>query len=294
MNRLIILVPALIGLSASSFSIPSGLQPLALDSFEQSVQSDIMKYGFPGTARLIFRKGYVLSYDGRNRTAHWVAERLSRDRLGGSATQRGLSFRIDRSVPAEHQSKNGDYLNSNLDRGHLAAAANHTGSADDVKETMIYSNASPQVGVHFNQGIWKWLEEDTREWAKVVDELYVYTGPIYRAKEPEEVVDPVGGRTTKWVRYQVIGDRNVAVPTHFFKVMLAEIDGKVAVQAFVLPNKAVDVDRDDVDWDGFLRSVDEVERRTGLDFFNVLSSRKQRELEKEVAPTAWSLAAPTN
>jgi endonuclease G len=114
----------------------------------------------------------------------------------------------------------------------------------------------------------------------------VFTGPIYRDKPDNLEVDADGKR---WVKYEVIGDNVVGVPTHYFKIMLAEIDGQILVQTFILPNVVSDVAREDIEWDEFLFSVDEVERRTGLDFFNLLSKRLQKQLEQPPASTAWTL-----
>jgi endonuclease G len=44
-----------------------------------------------------------------------------------------------------------------------------------------------------------------------------------------------------YVRYQVIGANSVAVPTHFFKVIIAETgDQNYDMEAYVLPNKVID------------------------------------------------------
>lgn len=44
-----------------------------------------------------------------------------------------------------------------------------------------------------------------------------------------------------YVRYQVIGANSVAVPTHFFKVLVAETDDyKLDMEAYVMPNQAID------------------------------------------------------
>lgn len=42
-------------------------------------------------------------------------------------------------------------------------------------------------------------------------------------------------------RYQVIGSNHVAVPTHFFKVVVGEMatSGDLEMEAFVLPNEAI-------------------------------------------------------
>ena len=42
------------------------------------------------------------------------------------------------------------------------------------------------------------------------------------------------------LRYQVIGPNNVAVPTHFFKVVVGETDNnELELEAFVLPNEKI-------------------------------------------------------
>jgi endonuclease G len=44
-----------------------------------------------------------------------------------------------------------------------------------------------------------------------------------------------------YVRYQVIGTNSVAVPTHFFKVIVAETDEqKLDMEAYVMPNQVID------------------------------------------------------
>lgn len=44
-----------------------------------------------------------------------------------------------------------------------------------------------------------------------------------------------------YVRYEVIGSNNVAVPTHFFKVVAIETTtGDLELEAYVMPNQAVD------------------------------------------------------
>ena len=61
----------------------------------------------------------------------------------------------------------------------------------------------------------------------------VCTGPLYMPHQ-----EPDG---KSYIRYQVIGPSQVAVPTHFYKVIVCtEADGRVAASAaFVLPNAAV-------------------------------------------------------
>jgi endonuclease G len=44
-----------------------------------------------------------------------------------------------------------------------------------------------------------------------------------------------------YVTYQVIGRNHVAVPTHFFKMVIGEAeDGNLDMEVYVMPNKALD------------------------------------------------------
>lgn len=65
--------------------------------------------------------------------------------------------------------------------------------------------------------------------------------------------------------YQVIGTNNVAVPTHLYKVVLAEDDDKPTILgAFVIPNEPVTFEHKLQD---FQVSLEELERYSGLVFF---------------------------
>lgn len=43
-----------------------------------------------------------------------------------------------------------------------------------------------------------------------------------------------------WIKYQVIGDNHVAVPTHFYKIIVVESkDSKLYLECYVLPNQVI-------------------------------------------------------
>lgn len=44
-----------------------------------------------------------------------------------------------------------------------------------------------------------------------------------------------------YVKYEVIGANNVAVPTHFYKVLVVEkTNGELELEAYVMPNQVID------------------------------------------------------
>lgn len=235
----------------------------------------IMKYGYPGTAMLRYRDGYVLSYDARNRVPFWVCERLDADALDGGANRKRSSFRADTSIAPEFRSDNGDYERSGFDRGHMAPAGDHKEDQAEMDGTFLLSNVAPQAGEGFNRDYWNSLEERIRGWART-RELYVYTGPLYLPAK--------GPNGKRYVRYQVIGGGGVAVPTHFFKLVVAENGGGVEAVAFVLPNRPI---AGGTPLSRFLVSVDDLERVSGLDFMDVLADNTEARLERGMPAEVW-------
>lgn len=115
----------------------------------------------------------------------------------------------------------------------MAPAANHRLSQDLCDETFLLSNISPQVGAGFNRDKWEHLERYVRGTTKIYKNVYVCTGPLYLPK-----VDAQDGKS--YIKYQVIGSNNVAVPTHFFKVLVGELDNQqLEMEAYVLPNEVI-------------------------------------------------------
>ncbi|XP_007228964.3 endonuclease G, mitochondrial [Astyanax mexicanus] len=215
----------------------------------------VMKYGFPSLSNVRSRESYVSSYDPRCRTAAWVIEQLSPETLSGSADRKRCDFKEDESVHVYHRSTNPDYRGSGFDRGHLAAAANHKWSQKAMEDTFYLSNVAPQ-NPHLNQNAWNNLEQYCRSLTKQFHNVFVCSGPLYLPRQ-----EPDG---KMYVKYQVIGKNHVAVPTHFFKVVILENRrGEVELRSYVMPNTPVD---DKIPLERFLVPIESIERASGLLF----------------------------
>ncbi|XP_061671954.1 endonuclease G, mitochondrial isoform X1 [Syngnathoides biaculeatus] len=217
----------------------------------------VMKYGFPSLSNIRTRESYVSSYDPRTRTPAWVIERLGGDTLGGNADRKRCDFKEDDSVHIFHRATNADYKGSGLDRGHMAAAANHKWSQKAMDDTFYLTNVAPQ-NPHMNQNAWNNLEKLCRSLTRHYANVYVCTGPLYLPRQEAD------GKL--YVRYQVLGRNHVAVPTHFFKVLVLERDGArsgVELRSYILPNQPVD---DKIPLERFLVPIETIERASGLLF----------------------------
>ncbi|OXB72172.1 UNVERIFIED_CONTAM: hypothetical protein H355_000889 [Colinus virginianus] len=217
----------------------------------EPVRTELTKYGLPGLAQLRSRESYVLCYDPRSRSALWVIEQLNRDTLSGTSERSACDFQEDGSVHEYHRATNADYRGSGFDRGHLAAAANHRWSQKAMQDTFYLSNVP-----HLNQNAWNNLEKYSRSLARHNKNVYVCTGPLYLPRMEAD------GKM--YVKYQVIGKNNVAVPTHFFKVLILEKEsGEIELRSYVMPNSPVD---EKIPLERFLVPIESIERASGLLF----------------------------
>uniref|UniRef100_A0A8C8DIG7 Endonuclease n=1 Tax=Oryzias sinensis TaxID=183150 RepID=A0A8C8DIG7_9TELE len=234
----------------------SAVQASTLPADSSGGSGAVMKYGFPSLVNVKTRESYVTSYDPRTRTANWVIERLNPAALSGQSDRKYCEFKEDDSVHVFHRATNADYKGSGFDRGHLAAAGNHKWSQKAMEDTFYLSNVAPQ-NPHLNQKTWNNLEKLCRSLTKRYLNVYVCTGPLYLPRKE--------ANGNLYVRYQVIGRNHVAVPTHFFKVLILEqADGRgVELRSYVLPNEPVD---EQIPLESFLVPIETIERASGLLF----------------------------
>jgi endonuclease G, mitochondrial len=214
---------------------------------------------------IIKHKNYTLRYEEDYEVPAWVAYKLRGEYTKGIANRAGNQFIPDRKVK-ENSALTGDYSNTGYDRGHMLPAGDFKCCQELMNETFFMSNICPQVP-DFNRGIWENIEERVRGWAVRDDEVFVVTGPVLRKDLPT-----IG-------RYN-----NVAVPEFFYKIVLfyQPKSGKTPrAIAFLLPNEALFGKK----MNSYVVSVDEVEKKTGLDFFAKLPNDIQTKIE---ANSSWS------
>jgi len=122
------------------------------------------------------------------------------------------------------------------------------------------------VGAGFNRHYWAYLEDWCRRLTASFSDVYVFTIPLYLPKQDGD---------GKWrITHEVVGSPpNVAVPTHFAKVVLTATpsspskpnDLALSMGAFVLPNAIIP---DETPLESFVAPVDAVERAAGLTLFS--------------------------
>lgn len=197
-------------------------------------------------------RNYSFLWDRDNLVSHWVAYPLNSSLIGnGSRTD---EWDYDPLVPREEQPVLFKAYKGGYDRGHQLPSADRLSRAAN-EQTFYFTNMTPQLGSRFNQSIWENLEGKVRNWARAADTLYVVTGCV---------LDHTLG-----VAYDNNG-KAVTVPGGYFKALLrykqsssVGFGGYVAAGFYLEHNNY----SDNVITDDMIMSIDELEEKTGMDFF---------------------------
>lgn len=229
-----------------------------------------LRIGKPQAVYERIREGYVLAQDARLKIPLWVQYELSPNDLHGLA-DRTDDFRPDTSIPFGCRAELGDYSSSGFDRGHMAPAEDMDRSRSVMSDSFLLSNMGPQVGIGFNRHIWAYLEAAVRGWVEQRGTLTIITGPVFAVDDGQ-------------VSYKVIGKNHVAVPTHFYKIVVDAKDlSNVEALAFMLPNEKLSGRH----YSEFPTTIDEIEKATGLNFLAALPANVQDAVESQIAPSIW-------
>lgn len=227
-----------------------------------------LKFGNPSQANtrnhsnyLIEKPQYALAYNCTRGTANWVSWQLNRSWLG--KVERSNDFRPDLELPQDcYAVRPTDYRGSGYDRGHLVPSGDRTRRKSDNSATFLMSNMIPQSPAN-NREVWRELEEYSRDLVDQGKELYIVAGGSGTAKK--------------------IAQSKIIVPKYTWKVILVleqangEIDENSRTIAVWIPNSEK---VNNTDWQDYIVSVDEVEKKTGYNFFSVLPTGIQRKIEK--------------
>ncbi|XP_067937653.1 nuclease EXOG, mitochondrial-like [Watersipora subatra] len=237
--------------------------------------------------RTLHYSGHTVYYDFAKKQPLWVSQVLTKESLKGKANRRQSKFRRDGQIPEAFSADNADYVSSGWSRGHMAAAADFKHSQEAMDDTFFLTNIVPQDGDN-NSGFWNRLEMYCRDLTKKFDVVYIITGPIYHVNMDDDHVNKDDDHVNKnddhvnmarnYVKYEVIGNNNVPVPTHLYKVIVAfdEGESKRAMGAFIVPNRPIS--KEEINLAKYQVGRDHLQLLTGFDFLPELAADKTCDL----------------
>ena len=224
--------------------------------------------------QILKRKGYTVSYNSETKNPNWVAWHLTKSHTYGSFQRREEVFSEDESVKAPRATNN-DYFNSRYDRGHMCPAGDNKWDKEAMTQSFLFTNICPQ-NHGLNKYEWNDLEIQCRDWAREYGAVDIVCGPLYSSK---------GGRykvgSSREPQQKTIGRNKVWVPDAFFKVVLCR-QGRPKAIGFVYRNEGVKQLKAEA-----VRTVDEIEALTGIDFFPALDDDMENRIEASANLSDW-------
>jgi endonuclease G len=229
---------------------------------------------------LIRHKRYVVEYDTDLLNPRWTAHIDTRESAVNSANRpnslpewkRPPKFLPDPFLKKLFKDEgvpfvtHDDFTGTHYERGHMTSNAEMKGFDQQSQlESFFLSNIAPQRKDH-NGGIWAELEADCLEWAKAFGKVYVVTGPVF-----SDPVHPSGFTSGK-------GKMRMAVPDRFFKVLIAEKDGRMIATGFLIDHKN---GLKKTDLFKFQVPIDEIEKAAAIDFMPLLGEPNPLESHTE-------------
>ena len=257
--------------SIASFNMPQSYFRQFNIGYDQSSLNlryeQYVKYGLPSNIGLVEKKGYIFSYNNVLRIPNWVAYWIIGETKNIERPRRFIQEPlIDDSIQASVY----DYRGSGYDRGHLVSLSDmkYLGK-QEVEEANSMATIVPQSRF-LNRKTWLELEKLGRMYSE--NGVGIIAGPVFL------------GRNNK-VQLITIGDNNVGVPTHMFRIIYRlKSNSSIETLSFIVPNS----DNVSKDITEYMVSVDEIEEWTGLDFFNELEPLTEEKMEKLIPNALWA------
>ncbi len=166
------------------------------------------------------------------------------------------------------------YWRSPFDHGHIIPSADRQYSKEANYQTFYMSNMQPQYN-RFNAKLWADMEAKVRAWspksASNTDTLFVCKGGT---------IDNEDQILTR------IQDKQI-VPKYFFTALLMK--NRMGYRALAFWVEHENVDRSGDNLANYVISIDELEAKTGIDFFCNLPDDIENHVEANVALSAWGL-----
>lgn len=254
------LILVVLGLLVMLFS--SAVAPQATSKSQQPNLTDVR---VKQETTYLRRYAYRCWYSESLRIPLAVSWYLTGDHVSGSFKRKGVSFHADYDVKGLAVTTQ-DYMQSGYDRGHMCPSGDNKWHQLAQEQSFLMTNICPQ-NHNLNTNDWNELEQRCRSWAKKYGRIYIVCGPVLRGDKHKTI-----GRQR---------NRRITVPEAFYKVVLRAGKDTTAI-GFLYENtgerqpmrKAV-------------RTVDEIERLTGIDFFYQLPAPVEQRVERSANLDKW-------
>ena len=216
-------------------------------------------------------KAITVYYNNYYRLPNCVAYELTNTQVAmanAPTSERRENYKFNRDPKVARCPEWWEYKETGYDRGHMAPAMDMRWNREAMEQCFLMTNICPQDH-DLNDGEWRHMEEALHSWARKAGRLVIFTGPV------------LDGGMKKIGKHH-----DIAVPTAFYKVVYSP-DQKRAI-AFLFDNEPAPNS-----WTNYAVTIDEVERRTGINFLASLPDDVESTVESKQNIKSWPRYTPS-
>jgi endonuclease G len=166
-------------------------------------------------------------------------------------------------------------VHSGYDHGHICPSADRQYSKEANYQTFYMTNMQPQLK-EFNQTdyLWEYMEQQVRKWTPntIGDTLFVCKGGTIDTEN--QILTRIQGK--------------MIVPKYFYMALLSKKKGQYSALAFWAEHKKTEKSKTHY-LRNYVITIDELEARTGIDFFCNLPDGIEHKVESKVAYNYWGI-----
>lgn len=231
---------------------------------------------------------YSLEWDNAKVANRWTCYQLHEGN-SMSTVKRNDDFKADPDVAVSPSLS--DYTGSGFSRGHLCPSADRLCSKEQNKQTFFLTNMQPQYQSH-NGGLWGRLEEEVRNFATDDSKTNAHCDTLYIVKAAtitDKVTLPSGEVDGVYSKSEVNNYDKLLVPKYFYMALLHYNKATDTYHALAFWTEHIDTNQSVKFLGDYAITIDELEKRTGIDFFCNLPDVIEDEVEAEIDLDFWKL-----
>ena len=225
---------------------------------------------------------YCLEYDRSKWHSRWVAFRFDNQTRPKKVSRKEYGIRPQ--YPADPKLSSAVAIPSDASfngyqHGHLCASADRLYSRTANDQTFYMTNMSPMIG-NFNSGYWATLEGLVQSLGRNVN----FSDTLYVVK---------GGTIQDGMFSNRVASSRIVVPKYYYMALLRYRGGTYSAIAFWMEHKDYGNNFDNQANYATMKqhavSVDELEEKTGINFFHNLPDAVEVQVERQCTPSEWGM-----
>lgn len=239
-------------------------------TYESAVADSVLTYIYEWDPNRLHIRWTAFYFDSYTSQKNWTRKQWVGAKYNG-VTYDGDPWHDDMYLASSMRTTYDNHRGNGYDRGHMVASGDRLYSMAANYETYSYSNMSPQLAA-FNQDYWVQLEDKVQYWGATrsfCDTLYVCKGATI--DNDEDILSVV---------------KSLPVPKYYYMAVMKIKDGNYSAAGFLMEHKTEGYSKN-MSLKPFAMSIDELESKTGVNFFHNLPDDIETEIEGSYKEGDW-------